>query len=309
MNTHQPDPEPPGGKVATASMALGDKLAEWLIHRAARSAPADLVDRLQEEWLADLGGCPSTASRLRFAVGCCWAVRIIAIEYAAGAATAATPSGEKLAVARPGGDPDFFPRNALTVIAVVAFHIAVFYALLVGMGVDVTRIVPTSFQTTIIPDPQPAPPSPLLPRPTVTGFVLPVPPPELPTTSVTEDTVDVVPEAAGGHPTSPTSTAPSHEVSIVTGGPGAGFPATDDFYPSAAKRAEEQGVATVRVCVDPAGRLTAIPSLVQGSGYSRLDDGALQLAKAGSGHYRASVEDGHAVNGCYAFRVRFQLRQ
>jgi TonB family protein len=83
----------------------------------------------------------------------------------------------------------------------------------------------------------------------------------------------------------------------------------DDYYPSAAKRLEEQGIATVGVCVDANGRLTSDPTTVQSSGSSRLDQGALQLAKAGSGHYRATTEDGRRVSSCYSFRVRFELRK
>jgi len=45
----------------------------------------------------------------------------------------------------------------------------------------------------------------------------------------------------------------------IDGGPGAGFPAIDDFYPAAARRLGEKCVATVRVCVDPQGRLSRIP--------------------------------------------------
>jgi TonB family protein len=99
-----------------------------------------------------------------------------------------------------------------------------------------------------------------------------------------------------------------HEVIRVQGGPGSGFPNTDDYYPSIAKRLEEQGGTTVRVCVGANGRLTSDPTIAQTSGSSRLDDGALMLAKAGSGHYRASTEDGRAVDSCYSFRVRFALR-
>lgn len=47
---------------------------------------------------------------------------------------------------------------------------------------------------------------------------------------------------------------PPHEVIRVPGGPGSGFPNTDDYYPSIAKRMEEQGVTTVRVCVGATGR-------------------------------------------------------
>ena len=40
----------------------------------------------------------------------------------------------------------------------------------------------------------------------------------------------------------------------------------------------------------------------------RLNEGALRLAKAGSGHYGATIEDGRPVNSCYPFRIRFDLR-
>jgi TonB family protein len=94
----------------------------------------------------------------------------------------------------------------------------------------------------------------------------------------------------------------------VTGGPGAGFPSTDDFYPSTAIYRGERGVATVQVCVDPKGRLTSEPSIVATTGSARLDQGALKLAKAGSGHYRASTQDGLPVSSCYSFRIRFDIK-
>jgi TonB family protein len=97
-------------------------------------------------------------------------------------------------------------------------------------------------------------------------------------------------------------------VSRVSGGPGAGFPATRDFYPPGAIRAEESGAAAVRVCVDRNGRLTTDPLIVESSGFRRLDGGALALARAGSGHYRSTTESGMPVPDCYAFRVRFELQ-
>jgi TonB family protein len=81
-----------------------------------------------------------------------------------------------------------------------------------------------------------------------------------------------------------------------------------DFYPPGSILAEETGAAAVRVCVDRNGRLTSDPLIVESSGYRRLDGGALALARAGSGHYRSTTEDGAPVSGCYAFRVRFELQ-
>jgi TonB family protein len=91
------------------------------------------------------------------------------------------------------------------------------------------------------------------------------------------------------------------------GGPGAGFPNTEDYYPPAARRLGEVGTSVISVCVDPRGRLTAAPRIVASSGIGQIDEGALRLASAGSGHYRPTTENGRAVAACYAFRIRFQL--
>jgi TonB family protein len=94
----------------------------------------------------------------------------------------------------------------------------------------------------------------------------------------------------------------------VGGGPGKGFPNSGDFYPPAAIRGRIEGTSAVSVCTDERGRLTAAPTLVHGSGSGDLDQAALRLAKAGSGRYRPSTEDGRAVSSCYPFNVTFNLR-
>jgi hypothetical protein len=64
----------------------------------------------------------------------------------------------------------------------------------------------------------------------------------------------------------------------------------------------------VHVCVDAKGRLSGAPTMLVSTGSKRLDAGALQLAQAGSGQYRPTLEDGQPVDSCYDFRVRFQLK-
>ncbi|HEX3835587.1 MAG TPA: biopolymer transporter ExbD [Steroidobacteraceae bacterium] len=54
-----------------------DGSAARLIARAARAAPERCSERLHEEWLAHAVELPSPASRLRFAMGCWWAVKMI----------------------------------------------------------------------------------------------------------------------------------------------------------------------------------------------------------------------------------------
>jgi TonB family protein len=96
-------------------------------------------------------------------------------------------------------------------------------------------------------------------------------------------------------------------VTRLPGGPGAGFPSTADYYPSSSIRLEETGVTAVQVCVDGKGRLTSDPVIATSSGSSRLDGGALSLARAGSGHYRSATEDGRPVSACFPVRIRFAL--
>jgi TonB family protein len=99
-----------------------------------------------------------------------------------------------------------------------------------------------------------------------------------------------------------------HVVNRVSGGPGKSFPNTEDYYPPAEIRMGHKGMATVRVCTDDKGRLTAAPTLAGTSGFPGLDQGALKLAQAGSGRYRAASEDGHPVSSCYPFRIRFDYK-
>ena len=69
-----------------------DGVTHWLIHRAARRAPEYLSSRLEEEWLADFESRSSALSRLRFAVGCCWATLVIVNEYPRSRVPAASPA-------------------------------------------------------------------------------------------------------------------------------------------------------------------------------------------------------------------------
>ncbi len=70
-----------------------DGVTHWLIHHAARRAPESLSSRLEEEWLADLESRSSALSRLRFAVGCCWATVVIVNDYPRSRVAAASPCG------------------------------------------------------------------------------------------------------------------------------------------------------------------------------------------------------------------------
>jgi TonB family protein len=263
---------------------------------------------LQEEWLADLMARRGAFSRIGFGLGCCWATRVIAREFGvAAAAAASSASGERLLVGYGGFNLSGFSRRTTAIIVIVCLHVGIFYLYVTGF--PRTIVVSTSDPITggvinqrrthqrpilLRPVPTIAPTSVAdLPLPDV-GFKIPAAP--------TAITVARLPQPVG--PVQPASPQP---IDRVVGGPGAGFPDTEDYYPAGARRLAETGTSVVSVCVDPRGTLTAAPTLVRSSGVGQIDAGALRLARAGSGHYRPTTEDGRAVGSCYAFRITFQL--
>jgi periplasmic protein TonB len=281
-----------------------ESFARCLIRYGARSAPPPLSERLEEEWLADLGARSGPVSRLRFALGCCWASRVIARELPAAVRTAACAAGPKSVTLYSQADPSRLSPRAAMFLLILCMHALVIYALTAGLA---SRVIDE-----FVPDISvlPAPPaSPTQPPP-------PLPPPQNLRPPRIENVeplipIDPAPDTGGipvEKPGVPERPVPPRAVTRIIGGPGAGFPNTEDYYPAASRRIGENGMVTVQVCVDASGRLTADPTIAQSSGSARLDGGALKLARAGSGHYRATTEDGRAVSSCYPYRIRFEIK-
>jgi TonB family protein len=203
-------------------------------------------------------------------------------------------------------DSGHFSRSSGTFFLVASLHAVIFYGLLTALTQRPAHVYTDPLQNRPLDNPRPREVLPRLQDPKLDHVIIDVPRPEYTPPADADSAANVTTDIA--EPPLLAPAAPPHVVTQVQGGPGAGFPDPDDFYPALAKYREEQGVATVRVCVDAHGKLTSDPTTVQGSGSALLDAGALKLAKAGSGHYRASTEDGQPVNSCYPFRVRFQMK-
>ena len=280
--------------------------ATWLIRCAARHAPTDLGPRLEEEWRADLSAQSGLLAQWRFALGCCWATQVIAhdpIAVGVSARGAVTAHGTMAAFAPATLAPN--SSRSTVVMLVLALHVAVIYAFVTGLiGPLHVQSPPTPIDAYFFKDPKVPTPPPPGPKPQLDPWHTLVPIPLGPL-SITPQTGTVIESA--GQPMQPTAAQPQAMIRVA-GGPGAGFPATDIFYPAASRRLGETGATAVRVCVDQHGRLIGDPSVAESSGFVRLDGGALALARAGSGYYRSTTEDGKAVSSCYAFRVRFQMR-
>jgi protein TonB len=134
------------------------------------------------------------------------------------------------------------------------------------------------------------------------------PPVEVPPPDVTIDmpveapaTTAITAVAATPHAPAPPVHVGSHKAPTVA----KNFPASEEYYPAASKRLNEEGAPTVHVCVGANSKLTAAPTISQSSGSPRLDEGALNLAKAG--RYIAGSDDGKPIDACFDFRIKFQM--
>jgi TonB family protein len=286
-------------------------VSHWLIHHAAHRAPESLSSRLEEEWLADLESRSSALSRLGFAVGCCWATLVIVNDCPRSRVPEAAPvAAARGFITLADRSFGYFSLRSATLFLIAGLHAALFYGLITTLAHTRGTLADPIMENQALKD---------VPRAKVTvpqslpkDWTITVPKPEVPVRPalVPSDDVTAKSDETLTEPYSPPQPViPTHVVARVAGGPGAGFPDTVDFYPSQSIRLGEQGISTVRVCVDSHGRLASDPTTVQGSGSTRLDEGALKLARAGSGHYRATTEDGQPVNSCYSVGIRFQLKK
>ena len=204
-------------------------------------------------------------------------------------------------------DSNFLTRRTAVLFAIIGLHVFIAWALATGLARRAIELVAPPLQTEIVEEVQkrdepPPPPPPQLERPPVE-----VPPPDVsievpiePQSTAIVDVTDKPQQKAPPPPPKPTNR--------VGAKPGKNFPNTEDYYPSASKRLGEAGSAAVHVCVNAQGKVSEDPTIAQTSGSTRLDDGALKLAKAGSGHYQPATEDGKAIDSCLTFRITFQLK-
>jgi TonB family protein len=293
--------------VPTALSDNGQGFSRWLIQRAARSAPGSLTERLEEEWLADMATRRGAIARFRFALGCCWATRVIAHEYLAPSfAAAGSSSGGAAALGQRGSSP--LSRRGGVLLLIAGAHALLIYCFATAFA---HHFVPASQVTHgIVIDKIRPPVLPLQPsNPNLDGPTFKLRNEVLDVSYPPQDTDTTGRGLSVDLHSSETMDDPPKAVVRIVGGPSRDFPNAGDFYPSASRRLGEGGVATVRVCVNANGRLTAAPEIAVSSGSTRLDEGALKLARAGSGHYRTTTEDGRGVSDCYPFRVRFQLTE
>jgi len=201
-------------------------------------------------------------------------------------------------------DAAFLSRRAIVLVVIIVLHVLLAYGLATGLARKAIELIAPPIQSDIIEEVQqhdlpPPPPPPEFERPPVE-----VPPPDI--------NIDIPVEAAPStairdvSDTPVAKPAPPHASNKVPPSAGKNFPNSADYYPAASMRLGEEGSAVVHACVAPGGKLSEEPTIAKTSGSSRLDEGALKLAKAG--HYNPGMEDGKPVTACMNLAIKFQLK-
>jgi hypothetical protein len=129
------------------SQTWSETLSLWLISYAARRAPLDLADRLAEEWQADCNVRTSALSQLRFALGCCWATRVIAREHRpAMIPVVVSLRGPITTMGQVSDESGRISRRASLFFLVAGLHVALFYCLMTGLAFRIIAVMPVSLQ-------------------------------------------------------------------------------------------------------------------------------------------------------------------
>jgi protein TonB len=199
-------------------------------------------------------------------------------------------------------------RRTGVLIGIIGFHLLLGYGLVSGLARKVIEVVAEPLKTDLIEeikpeDKPPPPPPPQMERPPVQ-----VPPPDvvidIPMESNTTAISNVTDRPV---PPPPPVTAPV-ERKVVRVAPKLDTrrsPSTDEFYPASARRAEIEGVTTVRACVGADGRVAGDPTVTNSSGTTSLDEAAVKWARRA--RFSPGTEDGTATEMCTQFNVRFKL--
>ena len=198
-------------------------------------------------------------------------------------------------------------QRAVMFAGIVAFHVVLVYVFASGLAVKTVKLVFEPVQVIKLKDPEqtadtlpPPPPPPVFDQPHKIDLG-PVPDP-VPWsgdsgTALTETPTVTEPQVAQPPPrVEPIHLVGKHQL-----------PNTMDYYPPTSRRLGVEGTTNVSVCVDERGKRTGKPTVTQSSGDARLDEGALQIARAGK--YARSARGDTFVPNCYAFKMIFKIEK
>ncbi|MCX7036813.1 MAG: energy transducer TonB [Proteobacteria bacterium] len=205
-------------------------------------------------------------------------------------------------------DSNWASRRGIAFIAMVLLHILLIWGLKSGFAMKVIDTLAPPIVTEIIEEtkdedtpPPPPPPKMDMPPVEVPPLVVDI---SVPVESSTTALSNVSDKPQPPPPPPRVVEAPRN---IVSAGlrKGASQPDSEEYYPPSSKRLSEQGNVVVKSCLDDKAKITEV-TVQEASSFPKLDEAALKYAKAL--RYAPATENGKPIAGCFAFRVKFQLK-
>lgn len=188
------------------------------------------------------------------------------------------------------------PQSRMLSLAIVgALHIAVIYALIVGITSH--TLIPPEIPFHFIPD-KPTVKSPVPPPHPENTFIKPqMPDPKAPDVDIARDNGGGITGDHGGHVLQPIpATAPIGLTATHTTPP----------YPELARRMQQEGTVTLRIALGIDGTIGDV-RVEQSSGSSFLDDAAVAWVKS-HWRYRPATQNGAPVASTTLAAVQFNLK-
>jgi protein TonB len=200
-------------------------------------------------------------------------------------------------------DSGYLTRRGGALVGIIVLHIFLIWAFATGLAQTGVKYVETILQTNVIQTekpkdlPPPPPPVDLKERPPVQviapdiNISVPVDTPP-PIQQVTTQRVEAAPPA-------PRAIVPGTPVKITN------QVDVNQYYPETSRRNGEEGRATVKICVNAAGK-TDSTELATSSGFPLLDEAALKVAKLY--RFKAATSEGKPVESCPTLPIKFTLK-
>lgn len=203
-------------------------------------------------------------------------------------------------------------KNRMMAFGLVAIlHVGLGYAFVTGLALKAVKAIVNPLETVNVKEEAPPPDEPPPPPPKEVEIPPYVPPPEVsvvqdaPAPTITTQSTISTPEPPRFAPPAPPA-PPSAVVRKPASPRGRGNVISEDDYPDASRRAEEQGVVRVSYVVDTEGKVSSC-NVTQSSGFARLDDATCKIIMRRFRFNPATV-DGQPVQETKTQPVRWQLR-
>jgi protein TonB len=195
-------------------------------------------------------------------------------------------------------------NRTVVLIAIVGVHLVIGWAFVSGFATKMANNIIKDVQVSLIKEKQandtpPPPPKPRLDLP---------PPVSVPTPIVNINIpLEAPPIITTNRP--PPPAPPPARVAAVAATPMTTVrlpECSEDYYPAQAKRLEQEGSVTVKVCVNAANKIEGAMEIVTSSGFPLLDEAAGKCIA--QGRYKAGTVEGKPALTCKQIKLTYKLK-